>query len=363
MKKLLLSVLAISALVACSKSDVIEMPQSQAIKFGSAFVDNSTKAAYDPIDPTWEYNRDGAQFYVWGKLTPEVPVGTTAISTNIFNGTQVVNVKSGNNNVGNTWFYSSEDIQYWIPSVNYNFAAIAGIGNAATDVTRDGNLMPASISYDASTQKDLVYATAEAEGKTSANNEVKFTFSHLLSKVKFTFVNNYPTNSSKTNLYLKVSDIKIVDAYKKASYVIGDLSPWTLGSSPETYTQNFGISVSLQEDAKHKDFIAPGCSSVSEYERLMIPASYNNTFKISFKAQVYLLQGDGGAEGDYTEITALQMDYPSSSPLTVNQTITLNPANSYNFRVELGGALEPIKFSVENLNGWTPDANYTGKIN
>ena len=95
----------------------------------------------------------------------------------------------------------------------------------------------------------------------------------------------------------------------------------------------------------------------------MIPATYEaSNFKISFKAQVYLLQGDGGLEQDYTEITAMCQDYTSNA-FEVSSQIELKPACSYNFKVELGGNLEPIKFSVEKLGEWTPDTQYTGKIN
>jgi uncharacterized protein YcfL len=44
MKKILISMLAVAALVSCSKEESILVDQGEAIAFGNAFVDNSTRA-------------------------------------------------------------------------------------------------------------------------------------------------------------------------------------------------------------------------------------------------------------------------------------------------------------------------------
>ena len=341
MKKLLLSVLAISALVACSKSDVIEMPQSQAIKFGSAFVDNSTKA----IDPTWQHTVDGALFKVWGKLS------TTNGSTNIFSGVDVT--KSGTG-IGNTWYYSEDKVQYWIPSVNYSFAAIAGT-TSSVDADADG--MPATISYDAATQSDLLYASATATGKTSANQEVKFTFSHLLSRAQFKFVNAYPEQS---NLYIKVSDINIIDSYKSGSYNISSKT-WT--ATDNSYDLVFGNGVKSNEKNDNVDPIYVGSNKAcySNKVGLLVPATYDKDnattdkpeFKLSFKVEVFLKQVIAGVT-KYTQIDALTQDFTTDN-LVPDGTLTFNNNCSYNFVITVGeNDLEPIKFGLEKVEYWTP---------
>lgn len=342
MKKLLISVLAISGLMACTKSDVVEMPQSQAIKFGSAFVDNSTKV----VDPSTTME-NFTTFKVWGKLTP-----TGGSSTNIFNGIDVV--KDGSGTIGDTWRYAEGDVQYWIPTVKYNFAAIAGTCN----VSNNDN-MPSTITYDATTQTDLMYAqTDELTGQLSNNETVLFTFSHLLSKVQFEFVNAYPTAS---NLYIKVTNIKIVNPYFTGTYTIngGSWGTQTLGTN---YDLTFGYAGTETVDANNgtvtevADYIAPNNGSAkSNYARLMIPGVYNSTskLKISFVATVYLKQGTD----TYTEIAALKID--KSSDYVVPTSLTLRNNYSYNFKITLGEGLEPIKFSVSSVNGWDLDNNGT----
>lgn len=341
MKKLLLSVLAISALVACSKSDVIEMPQSQAIKFGSAFVDNSTKA----IDPTWQHTAANASFKVWGKLS------TTNGSTNIFRGLKVT--KSGTG-IGNTWYYSEDRVQYWIPSVDYSFAAIAGKTSSVDVDAADG--MPTTISYDAATQSDLLYASATAIGKTSANQEVKFTFSHLLSRAQFKFVNAYPEQS---DLYIQVSDIKINDAYKSGSYAINTNS-WT--ATDNSYDLVFGNGVTVDETGNGAPiYVGSNEACYSNKVGLLVPATYDNNnattdipeFKLSFKVEVFLKQVIAGAT-EYTKINALTQDFTTDN-LVPDGPLTFDKNCSYNFVITVGkNDLEPIKFGLEKVEYWTP---------
>ena len=346
MKKLLLSVLAISVLVACSKSDVIEMPQSQAIKFGSAFVDNSTKA----IDPTWNHNNDTASFRVWGNLKPN---NVGSVTTNIFNGVKVKKVWAAADgaSVGtnSTWFYDDDYVQYWIPTVNYKFTAISGAINGAVGMADN---LPSTIPYNAETQSDLLLATASATGAaTGSNNPISFTFDHLLSKVQFEFVNAYPAAS---DLYIKVTNVQIVNPYETATYTISG-STWgsqTLGTG---YTQSFGNVSGTDVASAPAEYIAPNNGSkVSNYARLMIPGTYkidndgsttDYPLQISFVAQVYLKQGD-----TYTEITALKID--KSTNYVVPTTLTLQNNYSYNFKITLGGDLDKIMFSVSGVKSF-----------
>ena len=346
MKKLLLSVLAITGLVACTKSDVIEMPQSQAIKFGSAFVDNSTKA----IDPTWDYEANNAMFRVWGKLH------TSNAATNIFNAIDVV---KGGTGIGDTWCYKSENVQYWIPSVNYSFAAIAG---NTTKVEVDNNGMPSTIKYSAVTQSDLLYSTATATGAASNNDEVKFTFDHLLSRAQFKFVNAYPKVS---NLYISVSDIKIVNPYKTGEYTITS-KEWQAEDNSNYYL-SFGNGVDINETNENANAIKvePGFKAAcySNNIRLLIPATYSiadNAAKlqISFKVEVFLKQQNEGQD-NFTKIEDLTQDY-TTTYLVPEGVITFKKNCSYNFTITVGeNDLEPIKFSCKEVNEWQSTNPYT----
>ena len=62
MKKILLAALAFGALVSCSKDELISESR-QAIEFGNAFVDNSTRAT----DPSYSANNIES-FKVYGTI-------------------------------------------------------------------------------------------------------------------------------------------------------------------------------------------------------------------------------------------------------------------------------------------------------
>lgn len=393
MKKLLISVLAISGLMACTKSDVVEMPQSQAIKFGSAFVDNSTKVV-DNSSTTDNLN----SFNVWGKLTPD---GTT--NTNIFSQELVT---KGGTGIGTTWFYNDGSVQYWIPTVQYEFAAIAGLANNNyQSITANANGMPTDIvDYDISSQSDLMYDGPIArEGVASGNEEVKFNFNHLLSKVKFQFLNSFPQHS---DLYITVENVQIVDAYKTADCALGNYtatpvttSTWT-GQTKNSFSHSFGNAVSSDNITENAiaAYITPNnktvdatssktevLSGVSNYSRLLIPGIYSKTgesnpLQISFIAKVWLKQGTGNT-ATFTEIKALRKNFTTikSTDLGLAASETdalryLTAANStdglefkenhsYNLKITLGQTLEEIKFSINVVKDWTEgDGDPSGEV-
>ena len=62
MKKVLLSVLAVGMLTACSQDETVDMQAPSQIAFAGAFVDNVTRAAEDPSTTTANID----VFNVWG---------------------------------------------------------------------------------------------------------------------------------------------------------------------------------------------------------------------------------------------------------------------------------------------------------
>lgn len=339
MKKIILATLAAASLVACAKEDIVASTNGEAIAFNNAFVDNTTKA----IDPsTTKANLVGFQVY-----------GTTkgdhagAETINIFNDLAVGhNLTDGVGPEG--WKYATSFTQYWIADNTYNFAAVA---NAADDAVATSNEpetigMPASITYDATTQKDLLYASYNnVVGKVSGNDPIAFTFSHLLSKVKFTFQNESAAGTDPDYTY-KVTDITISAIGKEAvcdvSAYTNTNTVYTWGTPTELYPVDaplaFGHIVATAEDAENAAAInvGPASSGVSNWERLVIPGTYNAVIK----CRIALLIGTKEAD---------VIDY--------NQTITgltFNGGNSYNFvlKSKVG---EPIQFTVQEVNGWGSD--------
>ena len=321
MKKVLITVLALAA-VACNKAEVVEQNQENAIVFDNAFVDNATKVAYDG-----SYNTNTLEaFDVYATITRN---GKTA---NIF---KQELVKKGNSlGQGTNWSYSSANTQYWVPGNTYKFRAIAD-GNVANvsevvALENDKYMATAINLLDASAQKDILVAEETVDYESGAHT-VKFTFDHILAKVKFTVKNTILTNNGYS---YKVSNIVINDITKEGKYSFE--SGWTIGESPETYDLSFGNAVAegTAEGLEPAD-IGYNTSAESNYDRLMIPTS-NEEFDITFN---YQLLKDGVVIDEQTKTIE-------------TGGLTLQSGLAYNFIVSLGNPGDPIQFDLEKVSEW-----------
>ena len=118
MKKAILAVLALASVVACNKSEVLEVAPQKAISFGNPFVENATKA----IDPSLTATSENFNtFKVYGKVTTNA-----GGSTNIFNGVDVYKTAKAVTDIASTssWYYSASYVQYWLANATYDFAAV-----------------------------------------------------------------------------------------------------------------------------------------------------------------------------------------------------------------------------------------------
>ena len=295
MKKILISMLAVAALVSCSKEESIRVDQGEAIAFGNAFVDNSTRADYS----------DGVQkltkFNVYGTVTG------TAGTVNIFDGVEVTGT------VGNAvWSYAEQYAQYWIAGADYNFAAVVD----ATVATKDAYNMPLTLTTLAdatSNLEDMLYATASVQDAAANQAPVNFTFSHLLSKAKFTV-----TSNAEGGYYHTVTGIKVSN-FETGTYTIAD-GTWGGATAKD---------VAFAEIAEVTD--ASGAKSNAEM--LLVPNAA--TFNVTFTVDLYK---DGTMLGTETKTIAVDTD--------------LVKGNAYNFTIECSVG-NPIQFTVTNDPTWT----------
>ncbi len=312
MKKILISMLAVAALVSCSKEESIRVDQGEAIAFGNAFVDNSTRAAVDP-----SYGTNGAaltEFQVWGSVNG----GNGAVA--IFANDDV----TGTVGADNVW--NCDVKQYWIKDAIYNFAALV---NATNDVTLDA-LLPSKVNgFTADGATDLLYARSEENitGKASGNDLVDFTFEHLLSKVKFTVEN---TSVAAEEYSFKVNNI-VISGYKTGNVTLATKA-WDTLSNSGNYTVA-EITVDADEAAgTHKAECAQ--------ELLLIPGDFNITFNVDI----------------YNGTTKLgSQSYPVAGGAYA-QTIAAGYAYNFVIKVAVG---EEIQFSVEEQPTWTNAADVT----
>ena len=329
MKKIFVAVLAMAGVVACNTAEVVDLPQNPAIRFENAFVQNATRAdeALDPSTTTESLTA----FDVWGFM--DEPSGV------VFEGEDVTGSK------GN---FSYVNTQYWAPGHTYYFAALApmnsanwSLNTAKADTTGAGVVTFTNISG----TEDLLYSAVSVAAPasiTAAPEAVKFTFSHLLSKVKFTFVNGF-TND---NAYIDVKNVTMTAPQTATATLTGnwwEANPWA-GHAGEL-TLAFG-------DACAKT--AAGQTQVAADERLTIPAGAEQKYTVTFEVALYM--GDvvaySGTKTATIEGVALEIGK------AYNFTATLNASNI----TKDGQELYPIVFDVEEVKNWVEAGAQTGVI-
>lgn len=327
MKKIILATLAIAALAACTKTEVVSVTESNAIAFDNAFVDNATKSVNDP-----SFTNDNlTDFAVYGFVEGAV----------LFDGTQV-SKEITNNDLSSVWKYAGT--QYWIAGANYNFNAVAPKTNGGWTKT-DADKTSTTLSFVNNGTTDLLYATATQQGKVSGNEKVAFSFRHVLSKVKFSFENAY----NATNATIKVKDIVITNPHKTANVVLTAATAWSGNATADGFTLAFGMATDDEATTETKEDVevayAFGKTYESQNELFLIPSEeypYNVTFKV-----VLMVSGE--------EITTY----------THNVTAKFAPVagNSYDIKAVINAsnidpnhAQEPIEFTVSTLSGWTTAA-------
>ena len=321
MKKLFVSVLAIAAAVACNTAEIVDLPQNPQINFANAFVQNATRAdvAADPSTKT----ADLEAFNVWGFM--EEPAGQVFVEELV--------TKSGN-----TWGYTNT--QYWVAGHTYYFAALANYTNAIVDTAGANTYGLGTVAFDnaaAAGAEDLLYAATSVDATEVPESPVALTFSHLLSKVKFSFINGF-TNELAT---IDVKNVQITNAPAVGTINLAvenwwDNDDWTVSGST---TLNFGdVCEKLAINAKQE------CAN----ECLTIPAAQDYT--IEFDVVYY--QGSVEASKTHKEVTLKGVAFEMGKAYNLSAVIDASNAAAEE--------LKPIEFTVVEVKDWitatTPDA-------
>jgi hypothetical protein len=307
MKKLFISMLAVAALVSCSKEQTIVADKGELIGFNS-FVENSTRAT----DPSYGGGQGQAaltEFKVWGTVDASNGNPVAIYANDTVTGTAV--------GASNIWNCTTKT-QYWIKDAKYNFAALVHAGN----VTLGADLLPAIVEFTATTgSTDLMYArsTENIVGLASQNDPVNFTFAHLLSKVYIGVTNN---SSSATGYSFLVKNIKINAPKTSGKYYIQNVVENSETISAGTWKATAG-------DYTFANISVTGATAECAAEQLLIPGDAT----VSFDVDII-----------YNNATITTKQYSKS--------VTLSAGNAYRFNI-LASVGEEIKFSVESQPTWS----------
>ena len=281
--------LAVAAVTACAKDDVISIDR-QAIGFGNPFVENAVRADYSD-------GKNLTAFTVYGTVTGN-------------NNTVALFGGDGANVTGKvgdaTW--ACGEPEYWVPNCTYAFQAVADgvINNGAITVSvGNGDL-------------DLLYATANAETDenaaptgtgVNANGVVEFNFTHLMSRVGFSFENG----SANTAYDYNITAVSFTGHDTTGTYTIG--SGWDTTVTASSTDLNFGIG-----DVTHQ--IIPG----------------NQTLNVTIAYDILY-------NGKKISATSVAKEL----------TYTFEQNTNYNIKVTIPAPGGEIKFTTQAVGTWTPN--------
>lgn len=311
MKKFLfLGFVAAAMLASCTNDEMVEMNPQNAIGF-EMFVDKSTRAAEDVTTD----NLTAFEVYGWrAKATT---------TEQIFNA-QAVTVSNG--------VCTYTPLQYWVGGYDYTFEAVAP-KSTVKGVTFTPLKGASTIQFVSDFETDLIYATASEDltatiNLTSAPKKVGLTFSHLLSRVKFSFVNGFPVDS---DVKLTVSNVKITNAGTTAVYT-PSTSAWAdataTGEVTFASTAVANVAVTNGAETEHK-YLIP--YEVKDYEL---------TFTVTM--------AQGGVEDTFNHTVKLSSSsFVLQAGSSYDFTATLNADN-----INPDGDLFPIEFTATVTN-WT----------
>ena len=316
MKKLFIAILGVAAFAACSQEMTLETPKGAAIAFDNAFVENATRAA--------DYTADNiTDFSVYGFITKDTEGA-------IFTDQKV----AGSNAAGFTY----SPAQYWVGGATYSFSALVPYEGRHWEyaATNSGNGVISFNNQTAVANQDLLFAYATRTTPasiTAAPEAVAFTFDHVLSRVKFSFVNGFGDGQ---NITLKVTNVNITNAYANGTLALENgvlAEAWT----PADKNLNVAFGDAGQELAVNKE------GETTHY--YLIPAE--DTYEVTFTVAIYQ---SGVLVDTYDRTATVTVALERGKSYDLQATLTANNTSD-------DGALYPIEFTVGTVNGWE---NYTG---
>lgn len=324
MKKIFLIGLTAAAMLAsCSNDETVEMAQQKAIGFSNAFVNNGTRSVVDPSFTTTSLN----DFAVYGFTQ----------NGQIFDG---VKVSKG----GAAWSY--DNVQYWVPGNTYTFGAIAphSAANVSDVKLPEGATkveMKVAFTNTDADQVDLLHAEPAQITDVTATytTPVSMTFNHQLSKVKFSF-----QNSVGAGYNVKVSNVKITDAYEKGTLTVGATENTWSNQTDKALVLNFGNVVADGATADEAAVIANAATLESYNEKLMIPMVSSATYTVTFTVELFKDNVPLGTYNHTVQIKNVEfkLGYCYDFKATLTHENIVDPENP----------LKPIEFKVDGITDW-----------
>ena len=348
--------MAVAALTSCTQSEVMDIPESRAISFGT-FVDKASRVTDELVNDITAGTIN--QFNVLGyNATYKANGGYTSDDfTCIFNDVPVTKGTNG-------WTYT--DTQYWHTGKLYRFAAYSD-GQKSTSTLENSTIdvvynpvsaegAPDNIvfnNYESDGTKDLVAAIS---GDVSTNQgkptgPVNFDFQHMLAKIVFDFA----ATSAVDNSQVGISDIVLsniaTDGTGIMKYVSGrNTVDWTEGTQNYQYEpqESFKLAAPVNSELKSEYivfYVIPqalkaATSTTTDGVVTSVPGS-----QVSFKVANYLSGSNTPVNNEYHNHTF---------DLIVGDNNSWEPGLVYHYTLRFGSEADivPIQFGVSSVSIW-----------
>ena len=353
MKKSFLLLIAAALLAACSSNEMAVELKEKPIGFSRVYIDKSTKAIRKGPYTTDNFEYVGNTFGVFGYKT-------TATQTNakVFNDVKV-EYQTGLSApfAATDWAYSP--LVYWDKTATqYSFFAyaphsgdftgtVALGGNDATTFSITGFKQATTVAN----QIDLMTDLTNQNNVTAniGNNDVKFTFGHILSNINVTMAVSAALKADETDNPVSVETVTLGTITMDGSYAYdsgASAYKWTLSTSSPT-TQLFSATQSSGNVFASKALTATPAAVPGLTGMLMIPQAVNANYEIYVKYKI---------NTEVFERTIKLSDFKKSG----TSLGTWDPGYKYTYNIVIGPT--PILFDMDTVADWGDGGTYTYTI-
>lgn len=315
MKRILIAILGVAALAACTKTEVVSISEGNTIKFDNAFVGNPTKAGLPTDGQVTTTNIK--HFYVYA---------SAGDAEEVFKKEKVYPLNG-------VWVY--DNLKQWEPNKTYRFAAYTAYkiesGNAADySITPVFNYTDHTLTIngyvsDDDNQYDLLMALSNQNlngTDASANVPVDFTFKHALAMIKFTLKNGLGNNE------LAISEFKVQNIN-----TTGDVTISTPADPAIAWANLSGNTTAFTCDG----FSIPANATAESAEFVVIPQSITGEITVTFDVKVTTTNA-----GEITKTLTAKISNP-------NWVV----GNRYNYVATITGTdMDVIEFNPPVVEDW-----------
>lgn len=322
---------AVAALSSCSNNEVLDIAESNAIKFSNTFVGKPTRSVTAP-----ELTTDNLK---------EMYVFASKGGDPVFDANPKLVYRIGETN---EWGY--DNLVAWVANKNYNFVAYAGknLGGSVTDNGDNTSLKFSGIvvNGDKDNQFDLLYSNTVERSTTTVegNSTIDFTFNHLLSMVQFTLKSGFGATTE-----VKITNFKFYGVKTTGSYDASRESPVWTSSSAANNEGNTDFKYDGEEIAKYK---ADATEDVVN-SWVIIPQKNTDSDKVEMvKFTVNVVDGESKAQIGTKDFTAKIPSITWEKGYRYNYIFTITPE-------QMGVADQYITFDAPKVTEWDDDTNLT----